>query len=92
MPEWRNGRRSGFKIRRWQQRGGSSPFSGTIMTSPRTNILVHYTSELATHATNVKNKEICTQSAFNNLCDCQILVCFKIVSCLLKNLAYESVW
>ena len=28
MPEWRNGRRSGFKIHRWQQREGSSPSSG----------------------------------------------------------------
>ena len=29
VPGWRNGRRSGFKIRRQQWRGGSSPFPGT---------------------------------------------------------------
>jgi hypothetical protein len=29
-PGWRNGRRSGLKIRRWQQREGSTPFPGTI--------------------------------------------------------------
>src|SRR5690606_40429957 len=29
LPEWRNGRRSGFKIHRWQHRAGSSPASGT---------------------------------------------------------------
>src|SRR5699024_7806435 len=28
-PEWRNGRRSGLKIRRWQHREGSNPSSGT---------------------------------------------------------------
>src|SRR6185295_8716711 len=34
-PEWRNGRRSGLKIRRGQPRGGSTPPSGTIYGSLR---------------------------------------------------------
>ena len=29
MPAWRNGRRSGFKIHRWQHHKGSSPLAGT---------------------------------------------------------------
>ena len=29
LPGWRNGRRSGLKIRRWQQREGSTPSPGT---------------------------------------------------------------
>ena len=33
LPGWRNGRRSGLKIRRWQQREGSTPFPGTIVAT-----------------------------------------------------------
>lgn len=29
MPEWRNGRRTGLKIPRWQHHEGSTPSSGT---------------------------------------------------------------
>ena len=34
QPEWRNGRRRGLKILRWQHRAGSTPASGTIDSLP----------------------------------------------------------
>lgn len=35
MPVWRNGRRTGLKIPRWQHRVGSKPTTGTRNTEPR---------------------------------------------------------
>ena len=34
-PAWRNGRRSGLKIRSWKRRGGSSPPVGRLPADPR---------------------------------------------------------
>ena len=83
MPEWRNGRRGGLKIHCWQQRGGSSPFSGIHKKndewlSAHNNVFFHFTPTSASWLNqveiwfNIMSRKVLRGASFDNtqqLCD-----------------------